>query len=104
VTELGRKHFEAQEFPYRSGRSPDWLKMKNPDAPIPGSKARVIRHFQERMPYGLFVPDIPRGTFTAPAVFAWWNPPCEGSRDPARAPPFIRPHTRAGFSWANQPT
>jgi hypothetical protein len=26
---------------------------------IPGGEARVIRHFQERMLYGLFVPDIP---------------------------------------------
>jgi hypothetical protein len=26
---------------------------------IPGTEARVIRHFQERMPYGLFVPDVP---------------------------------------------
>ena len=26
---------------------------------IPGGEARVIRHFQERMPYGLFVPDVP---------------------------------------------
>jgi hypothetical protein len=26
---------------------------------IPGGEARVIRHFQERMPYGLFVPNIP---------------------------------------------
>jgi hypothetical protein len=25
---------------------------------IPGNEAGVIRHFQERMPYGLFVPDI----------------------------------------------
>jgi hypothetical protein len=25
---------------------------------IPGSEAGVIRHFQERMPYGLFVPDV----------------------------------------------
>ena len=25
---------------------------------IPGSEARVIRHFQERMSYGLFVPDV----------------------------------------------
>ena len=25
---------------------------------IPRSEASVIRHFQERMPYGLFVPDI----------------------------------------------
>jgi len=27
--------------------------------PIPMTKAGVIRHFQERMPYGLFVPDVP---------------------------------------------
>jgi len=26
---------------------------------IPGNEAGVIRHFQERMPYGLFVPDVP---------------------------------------------
>jgi hypothetical protein len=26
---------------------------------IPRSEAAVIRHFQERMPYGLFVPDEP---------------------------------------------
>ena len=26
---------------------------------IPTTEARVIRHFQERMPYGLFVPDVP---------------------------------------------
>jgi ATP-dependent DNA ligase len=95
---------------YRSGRSPDWLKMKNADAPavkrekeeewdkkemavtatgknrimiygpkndgtyivefrtaagealaisVPRTEASVIRHFQERMPYGLFVPDTP---------------------------------------------
>jgi hypothetical protein len=25
---------------------------------IPRSEAAVIRHFQERMPYGLFVPDV----------------------------------------------
>ena len=25
---------------------------------IPRSEAHVIRHFQERMPYGLFVPDV----------------------------------------------
>jgi hypothetical protein len=28
---------------------------------IPGSEARVIRHFQERMPHGLFVPDADSG-------------------------------------------
>ena len=25
---------------------------------IPRDEVRVIRHFQERMPYGLFVPDV----------------------------------------------
>src|SRR5262245_23929720 len=25
---------------------------------IPRSEAHVVRHFQERMPYGLFVPDV----------------------------------------------
>jgi hypothetical protein len=25
---------------------------------IPGSEAAVIRHFQECMPYGLYVPDV----------------------------------------------
>jgi hypothetical protein len=25
---------------------------------IPGSEAAVVRHFQERMPYGLFAPDV----------------------------------------------
>jgi hypothetical protein len=24
----------------------------------PGGEARVIRHFQERVPYGLFVPEV----------------------------------------------
>jgi hypothetical protein len=28
---------------------------------IPGNEAAVIRHFQERMPYGLFVPDVDSG-------------------------------------------
>jgi hypothetical protein len=26
---------------------------------IPRTEASVVRHFQERMPYGLFVPDVP---------------------------------------------
>jgi hypothetical protein len=25
---------------------------------IPSSETRVLKHFQERMPYGLFVPDV----------------------------------------------
>jgi uncharacterized protein YpmB len=28
---------------------------------IPRSEAHVIRHSQERMPYGLFVPEVPTG-------------------------------------------
>jgi hypothetical protein len=28
---------------------------------IPRSEAHMIRHFQERMPYGLFVPEVPPG-------------------------------------------
>jgi hypothetical protein len=28
---------------------------------IHGTEAAVIRHFQERMPYGLFVPDVDSG-------------------------------------------
>jgi hypothetical protein len=26
---------------------------------IPRIEGHVVRHFQERMPYGLFVPDVP---------------------------------------------
>jgi hypothetical protein len=26
---------------------------------LPRTEAHVIRHFQERMPYGLFVPEVP---------------------------------------------
>ena len=26
---------------------------------VPASETRVLKHFQERMPYGLFVPDEP---------------------------------------------
>jgi hypothetical protein len=33
---------------------------------IPRTEAGVIRHFQERMPYGLFVPDVPWGTSGTP--------------------------------------
>lgn len=33
---------------------------------VPGVKATVLRHFQEKMPYGLVVPDVPR-TETADA-------------------------------------
>ncbi len=28
---------------------------------IPRTEAHVIRHFQERMPYGLFVPEVDTG-------------------------------------------
>ena len=26
---------------------------------VPASETRVLKHFQERMPYGLLVPDVP---------------------------------------------
>jgi hypothetical protein len=26
---------------------------------VPAGETRVLKHFQERMPYGLFVPDAP---------------------------------------------
>ena len=26
---------------------------------VPRGETRVLKHFQERMPYGLFVPDVP---------------------------------------------
>jgi hypothetical protein len=29
---------------------------------IPRTEVAVVRHFQERMPYGLFVPDVDAGT------------------------------------------
>jgi hypothetical protein len=33
---------------------------------VPASETRVLKYFQERMPYGLFVPDVPSGTSDAP--------------------------------------
>jgi hypothetical protein len=33
MTHLHPTHRGAERSPYRSGRSPDWLKMKNPNAP-----------------------------------------------------------------------
>ena len=33
---------KRKDSAYRSGRSPDWLKMKNPDAPAVASKRRKI--------------------------------------------------------------
>jgi len=34
----------------------------------------MIRQFQERMPYGLFVPDVPLGTSGAPNVLPKRSP------------------------------
>jgi hypothetical protein len=28
---------------------------------VPVGETRVLKHFQARMPYGLFVPDVPKG-------------------------------------------
>jgi hypothetical protein len=40
-----------------SSRVPDlWTSLA---ISIPRTETAVIRHFQERMPYGLFVPDVP---------------------------------------------
>jgi len=57
------------------------------------------------MPYGLVVPDVPRGTFRAPVslrngalvTYPFVSPTPEGSRDPARAG-ALTSHARAGFS------
>ena len=51
---------KPRDRPYRSGRSPDWIKIKNPDAPaatriiecrLPGERASLVhpfgRHGQE---------------------------------------------------------
>jgi hypothetical protein len=35
---------------------------------IPGGEARVTRHFQDRMTYGLFVPEVPRNLWRVPCV------------------------------------
>ena len=67
---------KRKDLPYRSGRSPDWLKSKNPAARRCGERQRkiggdgerarhlgaggatvVLEHFEVRMPYGLFAPD-----------------------------------------------
>jgi hypothetical protein len=60
---------------------------------VTAGETRVLKHFQERMLYGLFVPDVPRGTSGASHVFLGWSPRFklsfdrrqEGSRGPARA-------------------
>jgi hypothetical protein len=31
---------------------------ESPAISVPGGETRVLKHFQERMPYGLFVPDV----------------------------------------------
>jgi hypothetical protein len=51
----GRRHTYVVEFMTADG---DVLSIS-----IPRSEVHVIRHFQERMPYGLYVPDeYPEGT------------------------------------------
>jgi hypothetical protein len=52
-----------------------WPRAKSRCGKAPGEALAIsiprtetaIRHFQERMPYGLFVPDVPCGTFRVPA-------------------------------------
>ena len=58
---------------------------------VPAGETRVLKHFQARMPYGLVVPDVPRGTFGASVslqngalvTYPFVSPTPEGSRDPA---------------------
>jgi hypothetical protein len=45
---------------------------------IPSSEARVIQYFQERMPYGLFVPDV----FSLRNSLTLKTRPMRVSRDP----------------------
>jgi len=40
---------KRKDSAYRSGRSPDWLKMKNPDAPAAATKAEGIAREVERL-------------------------------------------------------
>jgi hypothetical protein len=42
---------------------------------VPAGETRVLKYFQERMPYGLFVPDVP----------------CLAHRCVAQAEPLVRP-------------
>jgi len=40
----------------------EWQRYRRDEAlaiSMPRNEAHVIRHFQERMPYGLFVPEVP---------------------------------------------
>ena len=41
---------KRRDRPYRSGRSPDWVKVKNPDAPValPGSSSLACRSLATR--------------------------------------------------------
>jgi hypothetical protein len=44
--------------------APTWIEFRSAEGEalaisIPRSETAVIRHFQERMPYGLFVPEVP---------------------------------------------
>jgi hypothetical protein len=60
----------------------------------------VIRHIQERMPYGLFEPDVPRGTSGPPMCFLsgalQQSPPNPYTRVPETPP---RWESRAGFRF-----
>ena len=38
----------------RVARCSEWIAIS-----VPAGETRVLKHFQERMPYGLFVPDVP---------------------------------------------
>jgi hypothetical protein len=41
---------------------------------VPAGETRVLKYFQERMPYGLFVPDVMWGNLRRTVVFAKAEP------------------------------
>ena len=56
---------KRRNSPYRSGRSPDWIKSKNPDAPAVRREAEALRKvwasFLKRfeIQWDTFVPNLP---------------------------------------------
>jgi hypothetical protein len=73
---------------------------------VPRNETAVLKHFQERMPYGLFVPDFREEPETRPCV-AWAGPSLEsafldGPQAPPELPPFQNGLGRgSGFCLAN---
>jgi hypothetical protein len=56
---------------------------------IPSSETAVLKHFQERMPYGLFVPDVPWNIHCARLFLQWSSSHYPNSpREAPETPPF----------------